>query len=135
MLHAVRYIKAAGGMDRMLDTRGGAQQDRFPGGTQQIALRIADELGERLRLNAPVRRVEWRDLAGVTVEFEGGAVHAKFAIVAIPPEHRGGIEFWPELPLEYRELVERWPQGNLSKAYAAYETPVRERAIGSSAFR
>ena len=34
-----------------------------------------------------------------------------------------GIEFWPELPLEYRQLVERWPQGNLSKAYAAYETP------------
>ena len=50
-------------------------------------------------------------------------MHAKFAIVAVPPEHRAGIEFWPELPLEYRELVERWPQGNLSKAYAAYETP------------
>jgi len=123
MLHAVRYVKAAGGMDRMLDTRGGAQQDRFPGGTQQIALRIADELGTRVQLNAPVSRLEWRDLAGVTVSWEGGDVHARYAIVAVAPEHRAGIEFWPELPLEYRELVERWPQGNLSKAYAAYETP------------
>lgn len=123
MLHAVRYVKAAGGMDRMLDTRGGAQQDRFPGGTQQIALRIADELGSRVRLNAPVSRLEWRDLAGVTVSSEAGPVHARYAIMAIPPEHRAGVEFWPELPLEYRELVERWPQGNLSKAYAAYETP------------
>src|SRR4029078_13348209 len=42
MLHATRYIKAAGGLGRMLDVEGGAQQDRFPGGTQQIALRIAE---------------------------------------------------------------------------------------------
>ena len=63
MLHTVRYVKAAGGLDRMLDTHDGAQQDRFPGGTQQIALRIADELGPRLRLNSPVRSVDWRDRA------------------------------------------------------------------------
>ena len=31
MLHAVRYVKAAGGLGRMLDVEGGAQQDRFPG--------------------------------------------------------------------------------------------------------
>ncbi len=48
MLHAVRYVKAAGGLGRMLDVEGGAQQDRFPGGTQQIAVRMAEELGERV---------------------------------------------------------------------------------------
>jgi monoamine oxidase len=83
LLHAVRYVKAAGGMDRMLDTRGGAQQDRFPGGTQQIALRMADGLGPRVRLGAVVRRVEWRD-DGVAVAFDGGQVAARFAIVAVP---------------------------------------------------
>ena len=121
LLHAVRYVKAAGGMDRMLDTRGGAQQDRFPGGTQQIALRIADELGPRVRLNVPVRRVQWGD--DVTVAFDGGEGAARFAIVAVPPEHRADIAFAPELPEQHRELVTHWPQGNLSKAYAAYETP------------
>jgi monoamine oxidase len=123
MLHAVRYVKAAGGMDRMLDTAGGAQQDRFPGGTQQIALRIADELGPRLRLSAPVRRVQWHDDTGVTVGFDGGDVTAKLAIVAVAPQHRAGIAFTPELPQQHRELVLHWPQGNLSKAYAAYERP------------
>ncbi len=123
MLHAVRYVTAAGGLDRMLDTSGGAQQDRFPGGTQQIALRIADQLGPRLLLNAPVRRIQWRDLNGVTVTCDGDRVHGKFAIVAIPPEHRGAIEFAPQLPWEHGELVGQWPQGHLSKAYAAYETP------------
>jgi len=41
MLHAVRYVKAAGGLDRMLDVVGGAQQDRFAAGTQQIAVAMA----------------------------------------------------------------------------------------------
>lgn len=31
MLHAARYVRAAGGLDRMLDTEDGAQQDHFPG--------------------------------------------------------------------------------------------------------
>src|SRR5690349_5948047 len=60
MLHATRYIKAAGGLGRMLDVEGGAQQDRFPGGTQQIALRIAEELGDRVALNAVVHSIERR---------------------------------------------------------------------------
>jgi monoamine oxidase len=130
LLHAARYVKAAGGMDRMLDTGGGAQQDRFPGGTQQIAMKIADELGPRLMLSSPVIGVQWGDDA-VTVTFTGGEVRARFTIVAIAPEHRGAIEFSPQLPQEYRDLVDQWPQGNLSKAYAAYETPFW-RAKGQS---
>ena len=124
MLHAVRYVKAAGGLGRMLDVEGGAQQDRFPGGTQQIALRMAEELGVargagrgraqhrtarrrhpdrqvRSRRRSPRRPSSWRSR----------------------PQHRAGIEFDPALPPEYGKLAEHWPQGNLSKAYAAYETP------------
>ncbi len=67
MLHAVRYVKAAGGLDRMLDVKGGAQQDRFPGGTQQIALRMAEELGPRVVLNAVVRSIERRTDGSLTV--------------------------------------------------------------------
>ncbi len=122
MLHAVRYVKAAGGLDRMLDVRGGAQQDRFPAGTQQIAVKMAAELGPRVVLNSPVREIGWGD-AGVTVRYDGRRVAARFAIVAIPPEHRTGIEFSPPLPDEYVRLAAQWPQGRLSKAYAAYDTP------------
>ena len=123
MLHAVRYVKAAGGLDRMLDVKGGAQQDRFPGGTQQIALRMAEELGPRVVLNAVVRSIERRSDGRLTVTSDGGTVDAKAVIVAIPPEHRKGIAFLPDLPPEYGKLAQHWPQGNLSKAYAAYETP------------
>ena len=123
MLHAVRYVKAAGGLGRMLDVEGGAQQDRFPDGTQQIALRMADELGERVVLNAVVRSIERHVDGTLAVGSDRGDVAAKAVIVAVPPAHRAGITFDPALPPEYEKLTEHWPQGNLSKAYAAYDTP------------
>ncbi|MDA4107360.1 flavin monoamine oxidase family protein [Mycolicibacterium holsaticum] len=123
MLHAVRYVKAAGGIGRMLDVEGGAQQDRFPGGTQQIALRMADELGPRVVLDAVVRRVQRHPDGTLTVGCDRGDVTAKAVVVAVPPAHRAGIEFHPDLPPEHAKLVHHWPQGNLSKAYVAYETP------------
>ncbi|WP_204808094.1 flavin monoamine oxidase family protein [Mycobacterium riyadhense] len=122
MLHAARYVRAAGGLDRLLDVENGAQQDRFPAGTQTIAELAAAELGTRVVLNAPVRRIE-RHGAGVTVTSDRGEAEAGFVIVAVPPAHRAVIEFTPPLPREYEELARNWPQGRLSKAYAAYSTP------------
>ena len=122
MLHAVRYARAAGGMDRLLDVKNGAQQDHFSGGTQQIAQAAAAELGARVVLNAPVRRID-RHGAGVTITCDRGQAEAGFVIVAIPPAHRTSIEFAPPLPPAYGELAESWPQGRLSKAYAAYASP------------
>lgn len=122
MLHAARYVKAAGGLDRMLDVTGGAQQDRFAAGTQQIALRIAEELGDRVVLGVPVQRIDHTE-DGVTVHSTAGAVSASAVVVAIAPQHRAAIEFTPELPPEHTTLTQLWPQGRLSKAYAAYDTP------------
>ncbi|MDT5130168.1 MAG: monoamine oxidase, partial [Mycobacterium sp.] len=122
LMHAVRYIKAAGGIGLMLDVEGGAQQDRFPAGTQQIALRMADELGDRVALDSVVERIE-RTADGVAVHSTTGVTSAKAVVVAIPPAHRRGIAFEPALPEGYSQLAGHWPQGNLSKAYAAYDTP------------
>ena len=122
MLHAARYVQAAGGLDRLLDVENGAQQDHFPGGTQQIAEAAAAELGTRVVLSAPVRRIG-RHGAGVTITSDRGQAEAGFVIVAIPPAHRASIEFSPPLPPEYEQLARHWPQGRLSKAYAAYSTP------------
>lgn len=122
MLHAVRYVKAAGGLDRMLDVVGGAQQDHFPGGTQQIANKMAAELGDRVRLDCVVSRIEWSDDA-VAVMSSGGVVEGRRAILAIPPAHRQGIDIAPAPPIGYQQLAQSWPQGALSKAYAAYSRP------------
>jgi len=121
MLHAVRYVKAAGGLDRMLDTVGGAQQDRFPAGTQQMAIKMAQALGDRVVLDAVVGGIEYDDEVAVTSS--AGTVTAAAALVAIPPQHRANIVFSPGLPTEHQRLTRQWPQGSLSKAYAVYDTP------------
>jgi monoamine oxidase len=86
-------------------------------------VRMADELGPRVVLNAVVRRIERHADGAVTVGSDRGRIAAKSAIVAIPPAHRAGIAFDPALPAEYEKLAQHWPQGKLSKAYAAYDTP------------
>lgn len=122
MLHAVRYVKAAGGLGRMLDVKGGAQQDRFPAGTQPLAERIAADLGDRVSIADPVRRIT-RDGSGYVVESEKGRRSAAAVVLAIAPAHRAAITFDPALPDGYDTLVSHWPQGSLSKAYAAYDKP------------
>jgi monoamine oxidase len=123
LMHAVRYVKAAGGLGAMLDVQGGAQQDRFPAGTQQIALRMADELGDRVTLDSVVHRIERAAGGDIVVHSTGGTTTARAVVVAIPPAHRAAIDMEPLLPEGYSQLAENWPQGSLSKAYAAYETP------------
>ncbi|MGD9618422.1 MAG: flavin monoamine oxidase family protein [Mycolicibacterium sp.] len=123
MLHAVRYVKAAGGLGRMLDTEGGAQQDRLPAGTQQIAQRMAGELGERVVLDAAVTRIRRHPDRTVTVACGQREFSARAVVVAVPPEHRAAIQFDPPLPPGHEELTQYWPQGHLSKAYAAYDRP------------
>jgi monoamine oxidase len=99
MLHAARYVRAAGGLDRLLSVEGGAQQDRFIAGTQQIADLSAAELGDRLVLDAAVHHIDCRAGVAAITCAKGGA-RARFVIVAIPPAHRVGIEFTPALPAE-----------------------------------
>ncbi len=122
LLHTVRYVKASGGLDRMLDVVDGAQQDHFPGGSHEIAVRLAAELGDRIRLGAVATRIEWSDDA-VAVTSSAGTVEARRVIVAVPPAHRLDIDIAPAPPIEYQQLAQRWPQGALTKSYAAYPTP------------
>ncbi len=122
MLHAVRYIKTSGGLDRMLDVVGGAQQNHFPGGSHQLAAAMANELGSRIRLGAAVSRVEWSSDA-VAVTSSAGVVEARRAVIAVAPVQRQDIDIAPAPPIEYQQLAQSWPLGTLTKAYAAYPTP------------
>ena len=122
MLHAVRYVKTSGGLDRMLDVAGGAQQDHFPGGTHEMSARMAAELGDRVRLQAEVTRIEWSESA-VAVSSSDGVVEGRRAILAMAPAQRLDIDIAPAPPIEYQQLAQRWPLGALTKSYAAYPTP------------
>lgn len=129
LLHALFYLRSAGGLDVLLDVEGGAQQDRYVGGSALLATRLAGELGEDLRLGTPVSAVRPAD-GGVRVEAAGEALQARDAIVAIPPPLRRGIDFGPEANAVQRGVAERVPLGRLIKCAAVYEAPFwRERGL------
>ena len=114
--------KNPGTFERNFDTRGGAQQDRFIGGSQVIALKVAAQLGARVVLNAPVQRIV-QDATGVTVYSSAAMVRAKQVIVAVPPALAGRIYYEPLLPFQRDQLTQRYGQGTLTKVAAVYPTP------------
>lgn len=122
LLHALFYTHSGGGVDIISGTRGGAQQDRFVGGSQLAALGLAERLGERVRLGAPVRRIEHRG-DGVTVLADGALVSARHAVVAVPPTLAARIVYEPKLPASRDQLTQRVPAGSVIKCNVVYDTP------------
>jgi monoamine oxidase len=123
LLHVLFYTHSAGGLDALLGTSGGAQQDRFVGGSQLVALRVADALGaDRLALAAPVRRIA-HGADGVTVTADGVEVRARRALVALPPALAGRISYDPPLPGYRDQLTQRMAQGTVIKCMAIYPAP------------
>jgi monoamine oxidase len=123
LLHVLFYIHSAGSLEMLFDTEGGAQQDRFVGGSQRIPLLMAQELGrEQLLLNAPVRMIRRGD-HGVTVEADGAVVRARQAIVAIAPTLAGRIAYDPPLSGYRDQLTQRMPLGTVAKCMAIYDEP------------
>ena len=122
LLHVIFYVQAAGSFEALINTGGGAQQDRVVGGTQLIAQRVAAALGERIRLSSPVRRIE-QDGAGVVVSGDGFDVRADRVIVAVPPAIAARIDYVPGLPATRDQLLQRWPMGSVIKVQCVYDEP------------
>lgn len=117
-LYALFYIRSGVNFDTLIRTTGGAQQDRIVGGSQVLATRLAGQLGERVRLNSPVRQIR-QDDEGVSVD----GVRAGRVIVATPPALAVRIEYDPPLPGWRDQLMQRMPQGAVVKVHAVYPTP------------
>ena len=128
MLFILAYVAAAGNekspgtFERLINVRNGAQQTRFVGGSQLIAQRVAAALSDRVRLNAPVRRIA-QTPGGVSVIADGLTVTAQRAVVAVPTPLAGRIDFDPLLPAQRDQLMQRTAMGELMKVEAVYATP------------
>ena len=128
LLFTLFYIAASGDernpgtFERNFDTRNGAQQDRFIGGSQRIAQLVARHLGSRVVRSSPVRRIV-QGPHGVTVTSDKLTVHAKQAIVAVPPALCHRIAFSPGLPAGRSGLGRHLPMGFLGKVAVVYDRP------------
>jgi len=128
LLYAAAYVASAGNettpgtFERLLDVKGGAQQSRFVGGSQLVALNIAKALGARVRLNQPVRSITQAS-AGVVVKTDALVVNAKRVVVAVPPPLAARISYSPAMPSARDQLTQRCFMGALMKVEAVYATP------------
>jgi monoamine oxidase len=134
LLHFLFYCRSGGTLDRLVDTHGGAQESRLVGGSQQLALRLADRLGDAVRLGSPVGAIR-QDDRGVEVAHDGGIVTAGQAIVALPPTLAGRIRYSPALPSLRDQLTQQVPMGYVTKVQIAYsESFWRAEGLSGSVF-
>ncbi len=122
MLHFLFYLHSGGNLDLLTRTRDGAQDSRFEGGSQEISLRVAAELGDPVRLSAPVTSIR-RTGESVLAGGEWGEVQAGRVVVAVPPGLIGRIRFDPPLSGRRAHLYAKMPPGYVIKCMARYESP------------
>jgi monoamine oxidase len=111
-----------GTLERGIGSKGGAQDSRLVGGTQRLSLIMAQQLGDRVVLGAPVRSIAQSDGVTVTVA-DGRAWRGARAVVAIPPPLAVEIDWNPLLPAEHDALRRRMVLGTLAKCEAIYSEP------------
>ena len=128
MLHALFYLHSGEGWDVLLGTGGGAQQDRFVGGSQRLSQLLAERVD--VVLEAPVRALA-QDAQGVTVSTGDRTYRAARVVVAVPPTLAGRIAYAPALPAARDQLTQRVPMGAVVKCHAVYDEPFW-RAAGLS---
>jgi monoamine oxidase len=126
LLHVLFYSHSGGSFQRLIDTTGGAQQDRFVGGSALIAERLAAALGGVVRLAAPVSRIEVRG-DKVTATTPAGQFEARHVIVTAPPLLAGRIDYEPALPPWREQLTQRTPMGSVIKCQVVYDEPFWRR--------
>jgi monoamine oxidase len=122
LLNVLFLIHAHRNLETLQSSRGGVEQDRIQGGAQSIANRIAAELGEQVRLEAPVRAIA-QDADGVTVRADIITVRARRVIVALPPVLTGHLRYDPMLPVDRLLLNQRVPSGAIMRAVTVYDEP------------
>jgi monoamine oxidase len=132
LLHALFYIRSAGSVELLIDTEGGAQQDRVAGGMQPVAESLAATIRD-VRLGAPVLALE-QDEGGVTAIGDDLEVRARRAVVALPPALAGRLRYRPLLPADRDQLTQRVFGGSAMKCLAVYPEPFwRHRGLSGLA--
>jgi monoamine oxidase len=128
LLYTLFYIASsgnetnAGTFERNFNTRGGAQAQRFVGGSVLVPQAMARALGRRIFLKTPARRIV-QTRTGVRVDSDRLSFVGKQVIVAMPPPIAGRLIYEPQLSALRDQLTQKMGMGSLMKAEAVYDKP------------
>ncbi|TMA34862.1 MAG: FAD-binding protein [Deltaproteobacteria bacterium] len=122
LLHLLYLAHAHGSIETLFSIENGAQENMVDGGAGAVAQKIADRLGDSLRLNAPVRSIAQRG-DRVIVSGDALTVSARCALVSVPPALALEIAFDPPLPEDRKALYRNAIGGWETKTLAVYDAP------------
>ncbi|MFB0839309.1 FAD-dependent oxidoreductase [Arthrobacter sp. FW306-05-C] len=137
-LQAVLMAASAGSFTHLTD-EDFILDRRVVGGMQQVSLLQAQELGDDVVLDSPVRTINWEpDADGghrVTVVSDRATVNARFVIMAVPPNLYSRVSFNPPLPRRQHQMHQHQSLGLVIKVHAVYSTPFwRDKGLSGTGF-
>lgn len=110
LLHWLSMVNSAEcNYDRLEAVKDGAQQTRISGGSQILSIKMAEALGDKIRLKSPVQRIEQWQNGPVAIHTPQGVIRARHVIMALSPALCQQIAYDPPLPEQRREMQRRWP--------------------------
>ncbi|MCZ6807099.1 MAG: FAD-dependent oxidoreductase, partial [Deltaproteobacteria bacterium] len=119
-LYFLMYLNAGGGLLKLSEAEGGAQQDRFVSGAQSISLGLAQELGDAVMLGKPVRKIVQKQ-GGVEVVTDDDLIEGRYVIVSVPPALAGRIDYEPGVSVGRDQMTQRFAMGATVKVLVTYE--------------
>jgi monoamine oxidase len=129
-LHLLALVHGHGSIDHLFSIEKGGQDSLVEGGAGSIARRVADELGDAVHRNTPVRAIAQRD-DRVDVTSDELSVSAAHVVVAAQPALNLEIEFDPPLSDDRVALYRGSIGGPETKTLVVYDEPFW-RAAGFS---
>lgn len=132
LLHYLSIINSADcSMEKLERFKGGAQETRIVGGSQVLSSKMAEALGDRVRLSCPVRRIVGWDRDIVELHTDQGIIRARQIIAALHPALCNQIAFDPPLPEGRAQLQQLWPShAPMRKTVHVYKRPFwREKGL------
>lgn len=111
-----------------------AEAFRLREGAHELARRLAERLGDRIRFADPVRAIT-QDADGVTVESDSCVLRCRRVAVCVPPPLANRIDYTPALPERRARLLASLPMGASVKLHAVYQRPFwRARGLSGQAW-
>ncbi|QBP11669.1 MULTISPECIES: flavin monoamine oxidase family protein [Cupriavidus] len=138
LLHFLSMINSANCDYSQLDSiKHSAQETRFIGGSQILSIKMAQQLGEKMRLSTPMRQISGWDQDVVTLHTDYGELRARKVIMAIHPALCHQVQFDPPLPEKRAALQRAWPAHSPARKTAmVYHRPFwRDKGLNGHIFQ
>ncbi len=124
LLDYLTMVHSAGGFQGLEAQKDGAQETRFVGGSQILSIKMADQIGDRLRLGHAVTRIDDWDQPVVKIQTPKQLFRARAVVVALSPPLCRAVSFFPALPKEQLDLQRCWPaHAPMMKSATVYPRP------------